>query len=921
MGALTVTSVSTFTSCKDYDSDISNLQGQIDKAALSTDVQSLKTQVETAASNASTAATNAKSALDAVDGLDDDLAEIETLAKKNATDVATALSDAADAKKSTQELTESVKAANEAFAETLESHTTAIENLDSTLQKALADWGQSTADYYTAKEIDNKLDSLADAIQQASDDSIASLKTVVNGYKTGINALYTAVTEVTIVTTADDSYSTELKFQSGVITIDDYTFGAKDKDDKNVEHSATPTYDYKKNATFSFPEKVLVRVNPVNAKIDASMIKLIDSKGGDLSDLLEVTSVEKLDEYLTKATSETGLWVVSLKTKDGVKSEDLAAAKVDNKNKLYAIAINNTAAQSEAAADAANRYVVSGYDLTVEADEEGYEGAESLDSVKVWAASKKSAAQTLSYIKSGANEDKSPIYAQNGEEIVVSFENLPNVDRFYIVRDDAHAGDGEESQTSEINAWNSYSYKGDLNKVVEVKNGYGKGRLNVTIDGKTGDEVQFRIFAVNYDGTLVENTGRSFRVYVGAKTTTATVIAQLVGTAQPGTMTTGWVAVDGTLTDDADILNQHTVDMLIDGKTITANVAYAKNADGTGTPAKGSEVKYIKLTVSDHITDWANGESAVGTIEDGNSPVVNSIGVSLTKILPTADTAKGLVKYTWKDNQKVDGVYTAYLYPDADATWGTNTTYGIKDMNMAISDLDSNCIIEVENAKKKEAGDKWYFSEPLVANASPWELKVYNSKDANGTYLLDGTPHKSYIKYNFGKINSEKPTEDYIVTIEEYNTVFACPLSETAQTYSWNQWSHYDTATKVTTTKNVNELTYGSTATVENVNLMEYIIGKNAFDNTVFGGKLSTLYPGVTTGKYVQITGKLISDGSGKEDYFKVTGVDGNGITFEMNSEATNPSSDVKSWLVLTMKDTFGHENVYKLPFTVKRAE
>ena len=30
MGALTVASVSTMTSCKDYDDDINNLQGQID---------------------------------------------------------------------------------------------------------------------------------------------------------------------------------------------------------------------------------------------------------------------------------------------------------------------------------------------------------------------------------------------------------------------------------------------------------------------------------------------------------------------------------------------------------------------------------------------------------------------------------------------------------------------------------------------------------------------------------------------------------------------------------------------------------------------------------------------------------------------------------------------------------------------------
>ena len=38
MGALTIASVSTFTSCKDYDDDIDNLQSQIDKAGLQSDI-------------------------------------------------------------------------------------------------------------------------------------------------------------------------------------------------------------------------------------------------------------------------------------------------------------------------------------------------------------------------------------------------------------------------------------------------------------------------------------------------------------------------------------------------------------------------------------------------------------------------------------------------------------------------------------------------------------------------------------------------------------------------------------------------------------------------------------------------------------------------------------------------------------------
>lgn len=93
------------------------------------------------------------------------------------------------------------------------------------------------------------------------------------------------------------------------------------------------------------------------------------------------------------------------------------------------------------------------------------------------------------------------------------------------------------------------------------------------------------------------------------------------------------------------------------------------------------------------------------------------------------------------------------------------------------------------------------------------------------------------------------------------------------------------------------------------------MIAHNSFDNTVFGGKLSERY-----NKYVHIDAKLISNGSLLEDYYTATVTNGV-ITFHKQSAATNPTADVASTLVLTMTDAFGHENVYKLPFTVKRAE
>ncbi|WP_337617263.1 hypothetical protein, partial [Prevotella sp.] len=121
-------------------------------------------------------------------------------------------------------------------------------------------------------------------------------------------------------------------------------------------------------------------------------------------------------------------------------------------------------------------------------------------------------------------------------------------------------------------------------------------------------------------------------------------------------------------------------------------------------------------------------------------------------------------------------------------------------------------------------------------------------------------------------------------------------------------------------------LTYGNTATVESVNLLDYIQGKNSYDNTVFGGTLNALINGVTgtttfDAKYVTIKDvQLVSAVSGQQDYF-IASCDGTNITFTKNSSSSNPAKDVKSYLKFTVVDAFGHEIPYSLDFTVKRAQ
>ena len=903
MGVLTLSSVSTFTSCKDYDDDINSLQEQVNKAALSSDVEALKTQVTNAATSAQNAAAKAEDALTKAGANATEIAKVKELATKNGTDVAKALTDAANAASDAAKAADAAKVAQDSANAAL----TKIAGMD----KELKNLALNAQSHVTATQLKNSLDSLSDVINKATSDSIANLTKIVNGYKGGINALYTAVTEVSLMGswTSSDGNSifngqSNLWFQTGTIGAN-YTFGAKEKDDLEGEHSADPKKSYVKGASINFPSQFLVRINPVNAKITPDMIKLIDSKGNDLDKLVKVVDVEKYDNLLTRA-SETGLWTVKVQLQDGVKKENVAQIAENGQNILYAVAVNNTASQAETVADAASRYVVSTYDLTVNGTTP-YVGADNLGNVQVKAESKDWKSVSSLKPNTGATD---LVYAANGENVLVSFKNLAKVDRFYVVRDDKRAG---ESDASELNAWNSYEYQG-LNQVVAVENGLGEGTLNIKINGQVGDEVQFRIFAVNYDGTLVEPKGRPFRVYVGAQSTTTSVAGNLVATGKE-TMETGWLPISGSLKNGATLPS--TVDVYVNNVKITANVEYAKDNEGN-TAADNSKIKFAKFSVAAaDLTRWADGATATGTIKDGVNLTVNTISVSLTKVMPTAEATKALMNYSWKDNQLNNGVYTAYLYPAADAWTTANVATGYKDMEQAINGLNTNFVISFANAALKAENGKNYYKNALDVTATPWKVNVSNAKDDAGVALIDNeTKHETTISYNYGKISSVKPTEDYIVNVETVQTVFACPLNTVAQTYAWAQVpAVYGTNGQVVTpAKDVNVLTYGSEETVI-TNIFDCLVAHNSFDNTVFGGKLSERY-----NKYVKIEAKLISNGSKLEDYYTATVTNGV-ITFHKQSAATNPTADVASTLVLTMTDAFGHENVYKLPFTVKRAE
>ena len=103
-----------------------------------------------------------------------------------------------------------------------------------------------------------------------------------------------------------------------------------------------------------------------------------------------------------------------------------------------------------------------------------------------------------------------------GQPITIDFSNTikTGVKGFYVTLDEDYA---LESTPSELNAWNSYTYKGvGYKNVPATLFEGGKGEITIENTGNVqGDIIGFRVYAVNYDGTLTDPDGRSFYVAVG----------------------------------------------------------------------------------------------------------------------------------------------------------------------------------------------------------------------------------------------------------------------------------------------------------------------------------------------------------------------------------------------------------------------
>lgn len=750
-------------------------------------------------------------------------------------------------------------------------------------------------------------------------------------------------------------------------------------------------------------DSLIVRVSPVDAELTASNVSLINSQGKELNGIVDVTSVSRYNDLLTRSNSgNSGLWVVKFKaTEMGDKFAEAEMADVNGRPKkiLYAVAVKNTYNTTGEEKDEATRRVTSEFDVDLASgvakhvwdfDVNGTSvaeihnrykscenGATSTTSVKelVWKMKRDErynnyyvtatdAIETGDHVNvvnrptepvngitytdaEKDNRQDMPILAvAQGQPITIDFSNNieTGVKGFYVTLDEHYA---LESAPSELNAWNSYTYKGvGYKNVPATLFEGGKGEITIVNTGNVqGDVIGFRVYAVNYDGTLTDPDGRSFYVAVGD--------VQGVKDLGNSDLTLNGDAstskFESTVALSADLSNLDFDDFT--GWKITAADAsgtiptqfaveyYGKDGEKLDIPKPSKDVKSIKFILEDpqSFIDGAT-YNVTGTLTKKISTATSNVCVlnaSFTKVMPTAAPT-----FCYRDGYSKT---PEYIIPE-----GGNYTVGSDNKGGSFK-LNNLLIIDNNNTWKgddlfDEASTAGKFSfnvsngtydaeKKNVVSAkaeAPYVLSVVNGKNNLVDNKTERTIAANYIYYDISK-QYNKETKQYELVHE-----YPVPSASSAKIVycSWMKTLAVKTALKSTWTgtkgdgdgKNV--VTWMANgkggATLDLANLQTEIsdlkllpAGALIADGKSFGGLIDKNVVEVVKVKYdkVYTTDKTNTQ---VNPHFSAE-FDGSKIVLTQRAESTVAPSTTAGNIHFTVKDCFGNTKEIVLPFYIKK--
>ena len=748
-------------------------------------------------------------------------------------------------------------------------------------------------------------------------------------------------------------------------------------------------------------DSLLVRVSPVDAELTKSNVSLLNSQGKELDDLVEVTDVHRYNKLLlgnTRAAdndAKSGLWVVKFKAKEvGEKFKAAVEAKDENDKTcsvLYSVAVKNTYNNtSDKAEDNKTRRVTSEYavdlntykaqhvwdfsvnGISVANIHNRWSGTEARNSTLgipeyVW---KNEAATTV--ITENADPDKinavnrpagwtdaakdnrqpSTILAvEKGKNITIDFTNTniaKNVKGFYVTLDEKFA---QESAPSELNAWNSYTYEnvGYKGKPAKLFTG-NKGTIKIQDMGNVkGDVIGFRVYAVNYDGTLTDPDGRAFYVAVGDVKTDVTIpTTNLSYNLQNRKFMSEPVDVENIISGldfDAKDYAWTVAEKDADNKKPTGVDAIYVLADGSTTSELSNEVKKVIFILSNP-GEFIDGETykvqATLTKQISSATAtVSTVTASFKKVMPTEAP-----KFAYRDGFGKDAKgndINKYIVPN-------DGDYKINGIKNGYYDLRN--ILVINNNKSTWNGQdlfdtnndwlgefKFYVADGTWKNStqleeaeavrSGYHLYVRNY----GGNLVDNETVRTITgKFSYWGISkhlnqtgtSYVANDDYVVKSESSEKLTYCSWTKTFNVLTGDK-STWVTGTNNTVTWTADK---SESTTLDLANLGTEIkdaellpvaltgVDAKKFSTYMTAGVLAPVYNNEDN-VYVWTTSK---GGSQYNPYFTAEfSNDRTKIILTQKNQGSIPSSVTSGEIHFTVKDCFGNKKNITLPFVIKK--
>ena len=748
-------------------------------------------------------------------------------------------------------------------------------------------------------------------------------------------------------------------------------------------------------------DSLLVRVSPVDAELTKSNVSLLNSQGKELDDLVEVTDVHRYNKLLlgnTRAAdndAKSGLWVVKFKAKEvGEKFKAAVEAKDENDKTcsvLYSVAVKNTYNNtSDKAEDNKTRRVTSEYAVDLNTYKAQHVWDFSVNGISVanihnrWSETeagnstlgipeyvwKNEAATTV--ITENADPDKinavnrpagwndaakdnrqpSTILAvEKGKNITIDFTNTniaKNVKGFYVTLDEKFA---QESAPSELNAWNSYTYEnvGYKGKPAKLFTG-NKGTIKIQDMGNVkGDVIGFRVYAVNYDGTLTDPDGRAFYVAVGDVKTDVTIpTTNLSYNLQNRKFMSEPVDVENIISGldfDAKDYAWTVAEKDADNKKPTGVDAIYVLADGSTTSELSNEVKKVIFILSNP-GQFIDGETykvqATLTKQISSATAtVSTVTASFKKVMPTEAP-----KFAYRDGFGKDAKgndINKYIVPN-------DGDYKINGIKNGYYDLRN--ILVINNNKSTWNGQdlfdtnndwlgefKFYVADGTWKNStqleeaeavrSGYHLYVRNY----GGNLVDNETVRTITgKFSYWGISkhlnqtgtSYVANDDYVVKSESSEKLTYCSWTKTFNVLTGDK-STWVTGTNNTVTWTADK---SESTTLDLANLGTEIkdaellpvaltgVDAKKFSTYMTAGVLAPVYNNEDN-VYVWTTSK---GGSQYNPYFTAKfSNDRTKIILTQNNQGSIPSSVTSGEIHFTVKDCFGNKKNITLPFVIKK--